>query len=258
MPRTPVILTTEQQELIGIVRAAHDNVILARQTRSAEIKRRVDAEKLRVKQHLERYEERVRNDLDHELTQHMAAQDEALIAAYNAGIPIRQISLNGFGNQHDAAVHQFLSDLREDGRIGVRTDYQSPDPDKGAVIGFPQPVDVDSLLTETMAIQPPRFTLNEQPLGQPGAEDAPAVTLTMDERDPYFARIAKNMRPGTKNATARTATLYLHPATGNLMVLESREPGDVLWDHPVARWVKDHDDLALVGYQAALLAAPFA
>lgn len=62
----------------------------------------------------------------------------------------------------------------------------------------------------------------------------------MDARDPYFASIAKNARRGTPYRHATTATLYQHPATGELTVHESKETGETLWDHPVARWVKDN------------------
>src|SRR5690606_35699317 len=125
---------------------AHKTLALAPKTRVAEIARRTAAEKERVDANLrngiQRIEqeaaaaklrlqqetqrsvtesvESVRIDVDREVAVHESNLDEALIAAYNDGVPIRRIALEGFGNRYDGGVQQLLTKLRNDGRIGHR------------------------------------------------------------------------------------------------------------------------------------------
>lgn len=253
MSRKPTILSPSQQELLRIVRAAHDNLIVARQVRLSEITRRLAEARIEFERELANAEARIRREIDHEIAAHESAEDEAVIAAYEAGIPVRRIALDGFGNRLDGAVHAKLRDLRHEGRVGnVSKDGEN-------VSTFPQPIDVSGLLLESNQIKEPTFRALPTPLElvEPSSPDAAdgvyvdAVLLTMDDRDAYFARIAKNMRKGTPFAKATAATLYLHPHSGALTVLESKEKGDILWDHPVARWVKDHPAEARAGFDAA-------
>jgi len=37
-----------------------------------------------------------------------------------------------------------------------------------------------------------------------------------------------------------------------LTAFESKETGETIWDHPVARWVKDHPEEARAGFDRAL------
>lgn len=262
---TPTSLSQAQQDLINVVKATHQTLAVARKTRSQELSRRLAAEKLRIRQEaeaaLEAAEVTVKMQIDVEIANHASAQDEALIAAYNAGVSIRKIALDGFGNQYDGTVHQLLAKLRDDGRVGSREGYKAADNDEimPAPI-FPTPVDVEAVLTETTTVREPVFTRKPEPLvlvpaGRNG--EAPvlyddAVIITLDPRDPWYTQVAPKMRPGSSHGKATTATLYLRPFDGALAAHESAETSDQYIDHPVARWVKDHPEQALAGFNAAL------
>lgn len=253
-----------QQELVNIVKAAHQNLSIARKTAAAELNRRRDAEELRIKnetaQALEAAMVRIKMELDGEVAIHASALDETLIAAYEAGVPIRRIALDGFGNRYDGGVHQMLRELRNDGRLGNREGYQRNSGEgDDVVITFPKPIDVNQILSEASTVADKSFTKLPKPLVLVEADAqrnldqvaVDAVTLTMDSRDPFFAQIAKNARKGTPFRHATTATLYLHPATGELVTHESKETGETTWDHPVARWVKTFPGEALDGFKSA-------
>lgn len=265
MPASPTTLDQTQADIVAVIKATHETLILARQTRAAELSRRIAAAKLAAKQEYERRIAQIETveklRIDAEIAEHAAAQDEALIAAWNANVPIRRMALDGFGNQYDGAVQQLLAALRDDGRIGSKRGYQrnnTPADEITPTIAFPEPIDVESVLEERTNISEPVFEEKENGLmlveeSAPGANDGiqvNAVTITMDPRDPWFASIAKNARPGTPYAKATTATLYLQPHSGELAVFESQETGDIYWDHPVARWVKEHPIEALDGFMS--------
>lgn len=253
-----------QQELVNIIKAAHQNLSIARKTAAKELTRRRDAEALRVKNEaalaLEAGMLRVKMELDAEVETHASALDEALIAAYNAGVPIRRIALDGFGNRYDGGVHQMLRAVRVDGRLGNREGYQRNTGDgEDTAVTFPKPIDVNQILADATNVAKPKFTLLPEPLvlleaGTNGEDEVSvmAIQLEMDSRDPYFAQIAKNARKNTPFRHATTCTIYMHPATGELMTHESRETGESTWDHPVARWVKDNPDDAMLGVLSAI------
>jgi len=260
MSKAPKPLSKSQQELINVVKAAHKTLMVARRTKTAEVERRLAEARIQAQREWDRIEAGIRLDVAAEIAQHEAAEDEAIIAAYNAGIPVRRIALDGFGNRLDGAVHAKLRDLRADGRVGNALDYQRRGDDAERAVEFPRPVEIDAVLAERTEIAAPAFTFMDEPLvlveeSAPGAGDGVTVAaclLTMDDRDPYFKQIAPNARRGTPHVGATTATLYLHPATGELIVHESKETGDLLWDHPVARWVKDHPEEAARGFADAM------
>jgi hypothetical protein len=253
-------LDLNQQEIINAVAVTHRTLALARKTVTAEFQRRIAAEKLRLaadyQRSLEGMEARLREDMDREMLQHELAEDEALVAAYESGIPVIRIAQDGFGNRTEGGVQTHLMRLRADGRIGTRGGYQGKLPE--TVVDFPKPVDVGAVLNHALTIQPPRFKRMAEPLvlveasAQSDAITVEAVVITMDGRDPYFKSIADRARPGTQYKTATTATLYLHPATGELIAKESREMGETMWDHPVARWVKEHKAEAHTRFLSAL------
>ena len=269
MPQSPQPLDKHQLELVNIVKSAHGTLGVARKVKASEVSRRVAEARTHIElesqKRIEEAEARIRMDVDAEIARHESALDEAIIAAYNNDIPIRRIALDGFGNRHDGAVHQMLRDLRADGRVGNRSGYQRrsgmPELESRIHTNFPEPIDMDQTISEALMITEPTFTAVEEPLVlvEPDRDGMYGVTvqsvrLTMDERDPYFARIAKNAREGTPHLRARSCTLYIHPATQELTVLESKENGVVTWDHPVARWVKDNYDQSVDGYSAAIWA----
>ena len=249
MPNAPKPLTIEQQQLINVVKATHDTLILARRLKAQEVERRLDEARIQHERDWAKTEAQIRIDMDREITAHASAQDEAVIVAYNHDIPVRRIALEGFGNRLDGAVHSILRDLRKDGRVGNAVGYQGGRDSNTAVeagVVFPETVQVEEILSDALVIQDVEFSLGETLELVPGAPEynAQSVIVSLDIRDPYRRRIEKNARPGTPFMHALTATLYRHPATGELMVLESNEEGDVYWDHPVARWVKDHREQA--------------
>jgi len=264
---SPQPLDYDQQRLITIIKTTHTNLAVARKVRVAEIERRTAAAKRAIQSEyegrIEAAAEAIKLDVDAEIAHHESSLDEALIAAYNAGIPIRRMALDGFGNRFDGAVHQMLRDLRTDGRIGNRVGYQRNTTDAldgETVVEFPKALDVEEMLSEVVTVREPIFTREARKLVLVEADpdgnsevSVDSVLLEMDPRDPYLKSILSNARPGTPYMRATTATLYLHPATGALTVFESKEEGDVLWDHPVARWVKDHPEEAREGFDSAFL-----
>jgi hypothetical protein len=256
-------LDLHQQELINIIKVAHQTLAIARKTRTRELARRVAEAKLQMEREFEQAQIRIKEELDAELVAHETNLDNALIAAYDNGVPIRRMALDGFGNRYDGGVQQLLVKLRDDGRLGNRTDWQRNAGERiQPEVVFPEPVNVDEILAEAATIKEPTFTALDEPLvlvepdkrGKNGVT-APAVRLEFDYRDPWFKQIARNARPGTQYKNATFCTLYRHPASGVLTVHESRETGAITWDHPVARWVKDHPTEALDGYRTALQSA---
>ncbi len=248
MSTAPRPLTQHQQELLNVVKATHQTLMIARKTKTAEIERRIAEARIQAAREWDEIEAGIRVQIAAEIAHHESAEDEAIIAAYEAGVPVRRMALDGFGNRLDGAVHAKLRDLRADGRVGNVSGYQGADPDDERAVAFPKPVEIETVLAERTEIARPVFTALKEPLwlvdeSSYGAGDGVSVMpvlLKMDERDPYFASIAKNARKGTPYRHATTATLYQHPATGELTVYESKETGETLWDHPVARWVKDN------------------
>lgn len=247
-------LTLHQQELINVVKAAHDTLMVARRTKQAEINRRIQEAKIKAARDWDETEQRIRMELDREIVAHEEVEDMALIAAFNDGIPINRIAIDGFGNRLPGAVHAKLRSLRSNDMIGSPKDYQLRDPDEERIVEFPKPVDVSGILADSMEISEPTFTLLPMRLelvpGEP-EWDVLQVRLDIDPRYPYLKEIAKNARPGTPYRYATYCTLYKHPGTGDLMVMESNETGDFYWDHPVARWVKDHPEQAQIGFNNA-------
>ena len=280
-----VPLDIHQQELINIIRSSHQALAVARKLKVSETARRTDAHQRNVnlkmqddlaairaayemqvhmirqaqQKTLEEGVERVRQDLEAEIVMHETNLDNALIAGYNSSIPIRRIALDGFRNRYDGGVQQLLTKLRNDGRIGNREDYQRNSSIYSSETIFPEAVDVDSILLESLTIGAPTFTLLPVELvliepdesGENGMS-VPAVRLDMDMRDPWFREFDANARPGTKYAKATFCTLYEHPATGAIMAHESREEGQTYWDHPVARWAVVNHEQTKTGFFAAV------
>lgn len=280
-------LNVHQQELINIVKVVHQNLATARKTRVSEqnrrnialeasvkskldeelqdIARKAESDKLLLKLAAEKLIDELRvkgkSDLDAEVVAHEIALDDALIAAYEDGVPIRRIAIDGFGNRYEGGVQQLLNKIREDGRLGARTGYQRNVEDSETVVAFPALIDVNALLQHATSIAAPVYTplperlvLVEADKAGEGEISVPAVRLDMDLRDPYFASIARNAREKTPYLRATHCTLYTHPGTGELTVHESKESGLTTWDHPVARWVKEHKDEAEAGFSAAIKA----
>jgi len=263
-------LDIHQQELVNIIKAAHSTLAVARKVRTSELARRLAAEKetieLAAEKALEESAIRVKLELDAEVAAHESALDEALICAYNENVPVRRIALDGFGNRYDGGVHALFAKLRNDGRLGNRDGYQTNRSnldiaDSHTEVAFPKPVDVDGILTEATTFHTPYFTALPDPIELVPASrsmdaiTAQAVRMSLDSRDPWFRSIAKNARVGTTFADATYCTLYLHPATGELMARESKESGATTWDHPVARWMVEHRVEALKGFHTALVAS---
>ena len=278
-------LDLNQQELINIIRSAHQALAVARKLKVSETARRTDAHQRNVnlktqdelaairaayemqvhmvrqaqQKTLEEGVERVRQDLEAEIVIHETNLDNALIAGYNSSIPIRRIALDGFRNRYDGGVQQLLTKLRNDGRIGNREDYQRNSSVYSSETNFPEAVDMESILNQALTVGHPTFTLLPVELvlvepdenGQNGMSVA-AVRLDMDLRDPWFREFDANARPGTKYAKATFCTLYEHPATGMIQAHESREEGQTFWDHPVARWAVVNHEQAQAGFLAAL------
>ena len=258
-------LTDHQTTLLNILRAARKNSDTARRIREREISRRLAEAKLEAQRQWDRIENDIRVEVNDEVTRHAAAVDEALIAAYNAGVPVRRIALDGFGNRHDGNVHVMLKALRADGRVGNAVGFQiNADGEDHRTVEFPQAAVIEEMLEEHTTIKEPEITLLDSglvlvPESAPGAGDGitvAAATLTLDSRDPYFHSIRDNARKGTLHRQATTATIYIHPGTGKLVAHESAENGDLIWDHPVARFVKDHNEQVRAEFEAVLDSAP--
>lgn len=249
MPLSQQPLTTQQQDLVLVVKAAHQNLALARKTRQTEQARRIQEFRIRMERELEIGIENIRRDMDYEVAAHESALDEAIIAAFNDGVPVRRIALDGFGNRYDGGASQLIAKLRADGRVGVREGYQRNTGESDPTVSFPKAVDVEALIDVRTTVDGPRFA----DMGDVMIDDdfsVRMVSVNMDSRDPYFNSIAKQMRPGTQYARATSAMLYLGP--DNLIhAQESEEVSDQYWDHPVARWVKDHQAEAFEGYRLA-------
>lgn len=268
MPSAPTPLDKHQQGLVNIVRAAHDNLAVARKTRVTESRRRLEEARIQFQRALDTAHAQIEVELDAELAKHQSALDQAIIAAYEADVPVRRIALDGFGNRYDGAVHQLLRELRADGRVGNRDGYQRNVADEAGhsrrETRFPEPVDVEGILAKSAEVIGPRFEALPHGLVLVEADAAgenevrvPAVVLSLDERDRWFRKIASNARSHTPFLKATYCTLYEHPATGELMAHESKETGEVTWDHPVARWAKDHPEEARRGFHEALLVDRF-
>lgn len=252
---------THQQELIDILRTAHRTLAVARKTKGVELDRRIAEEKLRLEGMLQQAEARIKLELDAEVVAHEMNLDDALIAAYNANIPVRTIAGDGFGNRYDGGVQQLLVKLRADGRVGSRKGW-SPSEEPIGNAEFPSSTGVADMLLATEEVAAPTFSLRYDPVvlveeSAEGAGDqvtAPAVVLELDPRDGWFGIIAKNARKGTPYLSATSCTLYEHPATGEITAFESKETGEETWDHPVARWAKVHPEQTRAGFDAAIAA----
>lgn len=251
-----MVLDIHQQELVNVVKAAHSTLAVARQTKSTEQARRIAELKLRLDREFEEESEKIRHDLDFALTQHEVNLDEALIAAYNNGIPIAVISAEGFGNRYAGTTQQLLNKLREDGRVGSSERGRRGETRK---VAFPEPVDVDSVLKESLT--PTERTweaLDERLEIAPAFEDRPAilvdsVRLTFDSRDPWFRSIPLPPHPdNVKYLHANTLVVFRNPGTGQIVSKDHREVSALFYEHPIARWVKDHQDEASAAFDAAL------
>jgi len=261
--KTAKPLDSRQQDLIEILRIAHRTLAVARKTRNSELERRIQQEKNRLDGELFKARARLKMEIDAEIAFHEISLDEALIAAYDADIAVRTISVQGFGNRYDGGVQQLLVKLRADNRVGSRRGWQSDDGTIDNTARFPSPVDVVNLLNESEVIHEPVFIAAEEALvlvqaSSPGAGDevtTTAVVLQLDARDPWFESIAKKGRVDSPYLKATSCILYIHPATNKLAAYESKETGEETHDHPVARWAKVHPDEALAGFDAAIAEA---
>lgn len=255
-------LDAYQRELVNLVKAAHTTVDVARRTSSTELSRRIRENRIRIEREHDESETQIKIDMDAEMVLHQSNLDEALIAAYEANVPIRQIALDGFGNQYTGGAQQRISKLRDDGRIGSKTGYQRNTGDSEPASSYPKPVDVASILAEATTMQAPTFKLMEQELVVIAAtptEEAITVSsyarLTMDERDPWFRSILGDAAPGA-TLGATTATLFWNPYNATEMrVLGSTEKIGKKWHDPVAYWVALHPVEAFIGFKSAFATA---
>jgi hypothetical protein len=262
MSNSPKPLDSQQQSLINIIKSAHTNLAVARKTKVSETDRRIAESRIRFERAQEQAEARIRVEMDAEVAAHGAALDDALIVAYNHGVPMRRIALDGFGSRYDGAVNALIRELRKDGRVGNRVGYQrntTEELDTAATTAFPSVININGILAEATTVNHAAFYKADELLelvapdqnGNDGIS-VEAVYFEMDARDSWFKEIEKDARVGTQHKHATSCTLYLHPATGELTALESRELGDTIWDHPVARWVKQHPAEARAGFDSAL------
>jgi len=255
-------LDAQQRALIEIIRAAHRNLAIARRTKVSETNRRIAESKIELTRMIDEGAARIRVEMDAELEKHATALDESLIVAYNNNVPIRRIAIDAFGSRYDGTVTALITALRNDGRLGVRVGHQGSKDGATEVVTsttFPSLLEVEEPLNSALEVQDPKFVpllemLELVPAGEDGNDgiSVHAVELHLDYRDSWFKKIAKNPRAGTEYLSATFCTLYLHPATGELVAYESKETGDTIWDHPVARWVKSHPEEARKGYDAAV------
>lgn len=254
-------LDAQQQDLIEILKTAHRTLAIARKTRASEVNRRVAEAKRRIEGELDRATARIKIEVDAELAFHEIALDEALIATYDAEISVRKIAAEGFGNRYDGGVQQLLVKLRADDRVGSRKGWRNEQEGLISTARFPGPVDVASLVSESDVVAEPTFAVRSEPLVLvPASNDndeisVTAVILEFDPRDPWFASIAENARVGSPYLRATFCTLYVHPATGNLVAFESRETGEETYDHPIARYVKIYEKEVRVGFDRAIAEA---
>lgn len=253
-------LDPHQRELVNIVKAAHRTLGLARSTKQAEQERRLQEAKFKAARDWEKIEFAIRDDMDREITAHASNLDEALIAAYNAGIPMLQIAREGFGLQFAGTVQQKIVKLRNDGRVGNRVGYHPNEPNTEVV--FPEPVDVTAVLAEATEIEPPvfkRWSTEDEPyviIPATATEDAitttNAVMVTMDARDPYF-RTIQDQASFSANRDPRPVILYLNPYNADELVAAeySLDPTQ-RWMNPVAFWLAEHPAEARMGFDAAI------
>lgn len=237
--------------LVLVVKAARENLAMARAVRAAELQRRINEARITSERMLQEATEAARIELDNQIAVHESALDEALIAAYNDNVPQRRVALDGFGLRYDGTVTALYRKLRDDGRLKTKGPGRKlPGTEAPA---FPEPVDVETLIDARTTAHEPIF----EDLGMVEiAEDFSIrlVKITLDWRDPYFNAIASKGRLGLppEVTSATSAQLYLDH-NGAIAARESTEPAyPEIWDHPVARWVKDYPDAALAGYNAAI------
>ena len=154
--------TEHEQKLINIVKAAHQNLAVARKTKAQEYQRRIALLHAELEADMLRKTEegmaRLKLELDSEVVAHEASLDDALIAAYEAGIPVLQIARDGFGNRYPGGVQQLLVKLRNDGLIGSSTGYQrNTSDDVTPVVAFPEAIDVTATINEALTINDPAY-----------------------------------------------------------------------------------------------------
>jgi hypothetical protein len=258
----PKPLDSHQRELVNLIKAAHRNLGLARDTRKAEEARRLHEAKLQAARDWEKIAFGIRDDLDRELTEHASALDEALIAAYEAGVPVRAIALQGFGNQFDGGVQGKLRDLRQDGRLGMRHGHQRNKQDAvESHVAFPTPIDVEAVLEEATTVALPTFEpIGRYVLFEATAKEAEvavdqAVLVTMDSRDPFFRDIEEQASFSADRGSL-SVVLYDNPFKPG----ELRAPGLNLdpkerWMNRVAYWVALHPVEAREQFDAAVSSA---
>lgn len=244
-------LDAHQTELLNLVKVSHANLLLARQVRAAEAGRRRKVAKIEVERILESKLAQIDVDLENEMAAHASAEDEALIAAFEAGIPQRRIALDGFGNQYDGAVVQKLVKLREDGRIGNKIGYQRNNraPEDSAQVVFPEPFDIDTELAEAQQIPDIDFQYAGIYEAADGSE-VDSVNVIIDKRDPWIRAAHQFKAFGATDSLV--VTIFLNPYRDELVAVDETLDPDKKWNNVAAYWVAKHPTEARTAYNAAI------
>lgn len=244
-------LDPQQNQLVGLIRVAHTNLQVAHRSRSSELARRLRENKLRIERDLEQTEAAIKINIDYEMAQHQSSLDETIIAAFNAGVPIRRIALDGFGNQYDGQANARLVKLRDEGRVGTKINYQRGSTPNLEEVVFPQPVVFEQLLSEATVVAEPAFKY----LGPTEAADGTmvgAVTLTIDGRDPWLKTVQDRKAYGATHSLS--VVLFINPYRDNLMAFDASLDPELRWDNAAAYWVATHAETARASFDAIIAA----
>lgn len=263
--RSPHIPTPEQQAILAAARKARIDYEVAKRSRAQAIELKVN--ELRAQ---------VIVQVDDAINAHARALDDAMLAAVDAGVPIRRIAFDAFGARHDASVRRMIHEALADRRrhqheIG---EVSGNDAEEPVALSDLPPMEVEiergeiaitevdlpsHILGNDAPVGAPRFTLVEveHVLYEDGTErvTVPTVRVELDPLDPWIPQVREFARKGSEHRNTTVCTIYRNPGTGKMIALESSEPGSTFYDHLAARWVKDHQDEASAGYDAALATA---
>jgi len=226
------ILNTEQELLLDATSAAYATARIAKNIANVEIKRR-----------LAEANAQIQIDVEREIAQHEAELDEAIIAAIEGGVPALQIAIRAFGAKSPMGVYKRVWALRDDGRLNPSLVINNI-PIRPADTAMPESPEVAKMIS----VQPPSFTPEEVPYEVAPGIRVSTVRLQLDARDPWFRDVADRLRPGTPFKRADHCILYRHPNTDEILAIESREVGDTMVDHPVARWALEHPDEVVAAF----------
>lgn len=255
MARIARQLTPNQQELLTGVREARMTLVEARKSKPAEIDRRAALLAVQIAEAEARLAEEKRNiaaakarlaaEVEDDINLLEIAFDDALLAAVEAGVPIRRIAIDALGTPHDASVRRMIFEAQADGRENVVSGNSLiPKPPESPRASLP--------------VGGPRFTLvdADYTLYDDGAErySAPTVLVELDPLDPWIGTMLDKGIKGSPDLTNTVCTMYRNPGTGQMRTLED-DPGSEFYTHLAARWVKEHQAEAASGYDAVLARA---